>query len=322
MEATKIDFEALLQAIRTIRPEVETIAHIQSFRPSYRFFPAKLTLRGKNGESSDEVLKTAKEPESLQFEKDVLEALQEIGFPVPQVRSPIFEMAQNGEIFWGLFLQEVEGSPLEWLNLDNLHSADTTCKLTLQGVERLHHLTDKLLRHRISAALPKRFLADELEVIKSGAGPWLSESFFQRALGLIESIIPQIAVPLVFSNGDYNPLNFLAQNGEIVGWIDFEQACFEDPHIGFAKFLLWADDSFGWATGTRVGLVERYLFHNNIRPCDFYGRIVLRGLYYIHLRSVNEPPLYMIEIVKLYTEKLEDARSKGPRNRQSIDSPG
>ena len=92
MEAMKVDFDELLQTIRVIRPEVETIDNIRSFRPSYRFFPVKLTLIFKDGESVDEVLKTSNERKSLQFERDVLEALQEIGLSVPQVRSTIFEI--------------------------------------------------------------------------------------------------------------------------------------------------------------------------------------------------------------------------------------
>lgn len=308
MEAPVIDSDALLQAVKVGRPQVKMIANIRSFRPSYRFFPAELTLTFSDGKSVDEVLKTSDRRESLEFEKGVLEALHEIGLPVPQTRSSIFRISQFEKVCWGLFLQVLDGDPLEWLGIDNLHSADITCKLALAGVERLHQLTDMVLQHRISATLPKRCLADEYESIRSSAGPWLSEVFFREALDTLECMIPQIAVPLVFTNGDYNPLNFLSRNGKLIAWIDFEHAGLEDPHIGFAKFVLWADDSYGWATGASAGLVERYIFNNNIRPCDFYGRIVLRGLYYIHLRSVIDPPLYMIEVVRSYTEKLRNAK--------------
>lgn len=304
MEATIFDFDLLLHAIRLARPEVESIDDISSFRTGYRLFPARVTLTMRNGETIVEVLKTSDRRDSLQFEKDVLGALQEIGLPVPQIRSDIFQITQNEEVFWGLLLQQIEGSPLEWLGLDNLHSANTTCILTIAGVERLHRITDEVLKHKISTALPRRLLAEELQLIRHGAGPWLSEQFFIDALDLLERQIPQIGVPLVFSNGDYNPLNFLSNNDELVGWIDFEHSCLEDPHIGFAKFVLWADDSFGWATGAKAGLVEKYLFKHNIRPCDFYCRVVLRGLYYIHSRSTQEPPLYMIEVVKAYTDKM------------------
>ena len=38
---------------------------------------------------------------------------------------------------------------------------------------------------------------------------------------------------------DYNPGNFLWDGEHVTGFIDFARNCFEDPHIGFAKYGLY-----------------------------------------------------------------------------------
>ena len=44
--------------------------------------------------------------------------------------------------------------------------------------------------------------------------------------------------PLAFSSGDCNPGNFLSDGARLTGIVDFALACFEDPHIGFAKYRM------------------------------------------------------------------------------------
>jgi aminoglycoside phosphotransferase (APT) family kinase protein len=90
--------------------------------------------------------------------------------------------------------------------------------------------------------------------------------------------LADVEVPLVFSNGDYNPLNFLHEGDALTGWLDFEGACFEDPHIGFAKFLIWSPDEYGWGTGVKAGLIERYLYAQNVSRREFAPRLALRCL--------------------------------------------
>ena len=101
---------------------------------------------------------------------------------------------------------------------------------------------------------------------------------FQQAIEAVGEAIAAVETPLVFSNGDYNPLNFLYDGQALCGYVDFEGACFEDPHIGFAKFLLWSLDEYGWGTGKKAGLVERYLYTRNVSRRAFAPRLVLRGL--------------------------------------------
>jgi aminoglycoside phosphotransferase (APT) family kinase protein len=91
--------------------------------------------------------------------------------------------------------------------------------------------------------------------------------------------LEDIETPLVFTNGDYNPLNYLHEGTQLTGWIDFTGACFEDPLVGFAKFMIWSFDSLGWGTGARAGLVERYLYAQDVSRSEFAPRLALRCLY-------------------------------------------
>ncbi|NLG24484.1 MAG: phosphotransferase [Clostridiales bacterium] len=175
-----------------------------------------------------------------------------------------------------------------------------------QAVDRLHALTPRLMAHPVSAAIPKKTLAAELEAIEREAGDWLRVPLFQQVLALLRTALPGLSRPLVFSNGDYNPLNFLAAGGTLSGWIDFEHACYEDPYIGFAKFLLWADDG-RWRAGAQSGLVERYLYEHQVAPTEFLARLMLRGLTHVRDCPTARPSAYMLKIVADAAESFRAA---------------
>ena len=155
--------------------------------------------------------------------------------------------------------------------------ADLGCRLLIQGVLQLHQLTDQV-RPRLAGVLPAVALSSELAEIVDRGGEWLETESFAEAVPLLQRAFVKETTPLVFSNGDYIPLNFLHEGETLTGWIDFEHACFEDPHIGFAKFLIWSLDTYGWGTGVQVGLVERYLYTQNLSRREFAPRLALRCL--------------------------------------------
>jgi hypothetical protein len=134
-------------------------------------------------------------------------------------------------------------------------------------------------------------------VIVDRGGPWVAVPTFRRALEVLQSVLTSMEVPLVFSNGDYNPLNFLHVGQRITGWIDFGAARFEDPYIGLAKFILWADDAYGWGVGAKAGLVERYLYAHNVAPGAFLPRLILRGLSDIQGHPLDRPPQHVLHVV-------------------------
>ena len=145
-------------------------------------------------------------------------------------------------------------------------------------MDQIHRLTGAVRRHPVAATLPHVTLTAEFEETARRSAEWRAVEPFGRALDLLPGALAAAAVPLVFSNGDYNPLNFLHEGDALTGWIDFAAARFEDPHIGFAKFLIWSRDDWGWGTGVIAGLVERYLYARNLSRSQFAPRLVLRCL--------------------------------------------
>jgi aminoglycoside phosphotransferase (APT) family kinase protein len=120
----------------------------------------------------------------------------------------------------------------------------------------------------------------------------------------LDKHLPRHRLPLVFSNGDYNPLNVLADAAGLTGWVDFEHAGFEDPLIGLPKFQFWSHDS-GWSLGSQVGIVERFLFRRHVAPSAFMVRVALRGLTHLHDTTPDDPPSSMLSQIERAVALLE-----------------
>lgn len=250
-------------------------------------------------------LKVSKQVGRLSFEEQVLQTLAEFSLFVPKVTvKPVTFQSQSGPQIM-MLISELPGQPLPWINLNDLNAAHQTCELVHQAVDTLHDLTHKLKSHPIASVLPTVTLESELQTIRKRDNEWLNHPIFDEALALLQATIPRVSCPLVFSNGDYNPLNFLTVDDRITGWLDFEHACFEDPYIGFAKFILWADDDYGWSTGIKSGLVERYLFKHNVTPSTFLVRLILRGLSYIQQTNPTDKPHHMLNVTTNAVRRLK-----------------
>lgn len=257
-------------------PRTEILA-TQSYRPGYRAYPMAVSLQTPAGRTERCVIKTGDRIEGMEREARVLGALAEIGFPVPAVLAGPVVLDGPAETH-ALLMRELPGQPLPWVGLTSLAAAHLTCRLLIDGVGRLHQLTEPIRRHAVAELLPRDTLSSELKEIVQRGGEWLGVDSFARAIDLLPRALAEVEVPLVFSNGDYNPLNFLHDSEAVTGWVDFEGARFEDPHIGFVKFLLWSRDEYGWGAGVKAGLVERYLYVRNVSRREFAPRLVLRCL--------------------------------------------
>jgi aminoglycoside phosphotransferase len=146
--------------------------------------------------------------------------------------------------------------------------------LLLEGVARLHELTEAVSRDAVARHLPRRTLQAELEAVIERGGAWMEEPVFDEAVRSLMPHVEAIDTPLVFSNGDYNPGNFLSDGKGLTGFVDFSWACFEDPHVGFAK--CWIYDFFPF---NKAGLVERYLDRQSLTRAEFAPRVALRCLW-------------------------------------------
>ncbi|MHB0874603.1 MAG: phosphotransferase family protein [Anaerolineae bacterium] len=168
--------------------------------------------------------------------------------------------------------------------------------LLLEALRRLHALTPAVEASPLAQVLPRRTLLAVREAIETRGGPWLADEGFVEALRLLRPLLARIETPLAFSNGDYNPGNFLVDRQDsachdgqdescpyrqdrrcddwaITGFVDFAHACFEDPHIGLAKCRI-----YDWWPWRRAGLVERYLEAEGLTTAEFAPRLALQCL--------------------------------------------
>jgi len=241
-------------------------------------YPYRARVQLPDGREEICVLKADPLIGGIEREGKLLPVLAQLGLSVPSVLAgPWFHPKYpNGGAL--LVLSELPGEPLPWGEI-TLAEADFTCRLHQEAVTRLHQLTEQVLQEKVAQELPKKTLQSELDEIVFRGGPWLEVPIFAEAVEHLQPILENIRRPLVFSNGDYNPLNFLHNGQRLTGWIDFTGACFEDPLIGFAKFFIWDFDILGWGAGPRAGLVERYLYRQDLSRSDFIPRLVLRCLW-------------------------------------------
>jgi aminoglycoside phosphotransferase len=284
-------------------PRGSRIVAVQSYRPDYLPYPARIIVENDLGARITCVLKVGPQFEQVTLEARVLTALAELGLSVPTVLAGPIALSDDEGTEAAIILSELPGTPLPWLGLTDLAAANLTCHLVQHGVDTLHALTGPIREHAVAPLLPSISLLGELQTIIDTGGVWFEHEVFVEAITLLQMILPTITTPLVFSNGDYNPLNFLHSDQTVTGWIDFEHACFEDPYIGFAKFMLWANDDYGWGTGNKAGLVERYLYAHNISRLEWTPRFVLRCLRQLQERGLvqfqhtTQPSLYMLDIL-------------------------
>jgi hypothetical protein len=207
-------------------------------------------------------------------------------------------------------LSELPGKPLPWIHV-TLAEADLACRLHQQAVARLHGLTESILHDQVSQILPRKTLLTELKEIIARGGPWFEAPAYAQAVQRLRPILAGIETPLVFTNGDYNPLNYLYQGEELTGWLDFGGACFEDPHVGFAKFVIWSFDRLGWGTGAQAGLVERTLYSRDVSRSEFAPRLALRCLYRLQRDcsvADEQDAFYRQAVWRVLDAALEDLR--------------
>jgi hypothetical protein len=281
------DFDELHSTILAAHPKGSRITAVNSYRPGYLPYPARVTLEGPGGATTRCVVKVGERQEAVFREAHVLGRLLPLGLPVPAVLAGPVALRSGA---YALVLSELPGDALPWVALNDLAKAEATCRLVHEGIDTLHGLTNRLLNDASQLLVPHRALAAELALVREWAVQWTDVPLLGQAVELLQEVLPCISTPLVFSNGDYNPLNYLQVGGLLTGFVDFEHSCFEDPYIGLAKFILWSDDDYGWGAGKKIGLVERYLYSHGVTPFEFLPRLVLRGLRHLQERAAETQP--------------------------------
>lgn len=210
----------------------------------------------------------------VEREAAVLPVLAQLGLPVPTVLAgPVIDPTQP-TMGMMTVLNVLPGQDLLVWSWDAPPDAVALAmRLVLEGVQRLHELTEPMNQEPLAAQLPRHTLRSELQDIIVRGGPWLNETVFTQAIERLQPIVANIHTPLVFSSADYNQGNFLFDGEKLTGFIDFTGACFEDPHVGMAKY--W---TCSWYPLDRAGIVEHYLEQVHLSFTEFAPRLALRCL--------------------------------------------
>jgi len=143
-------------------------------------------------------------------------------------------------------------------------------RVLLEGVTKLSAITDDFMQNPIAASLPRRDLLQQLGECSDSQRPWSGVPVFIHAIEQLEPIVRVVTEPLVFTNGDYQPANFLTQNNMLSGVVDFEAVGFQDPLIGFAKYPIYDLHPLN-----KAGAVDTFLRVRGYSNQDFASRLAL-----------------------------------------------
>ena len=273
------EFDAFQESlVLSAYPKGSRIVETKTYRPGYIHYPIRVHVKHLDGKDEYCCFKIGRLIGGVEKSAKLLGVLARLGLPVPSVLAGPTVHPDYPNAGPMLVLSEMRGEPLRFVKA-TLDEMNLTCNLIQTAVKRLHQLTPKIQAEPIAAKLPRQILPGELEEIVARGGPWFAVPVFTQAVQRLRPLLENVNTPLVFTNGDYNPLNFLFEDGKLTAWLDFTSARFEDPHVGFAKFLIWGYDAFGWGPGIKAGLVERYLYAQDVSRSDFAPRLALRCLW-------------------------------------------
>ena len=204
---------------------------------------------------------------NVEVEVKMFRALKEYGLPVPEILSDPFRNEVGDYV---AIYSLLEGENLQKLSMRSEDDLQEAKRLLVEAVLALMDASSFIAKHEVSKSLPQRSLQVELEAIRTSRSLWSKDPIFQLALQRIEGNLPGVTTPLVFSNGDYQPGNFLAQNGHITGFLDFESPAFQDPLMGFVKYPIYDLHPL-----SKTNVVETFLDAMNFTKRDFSIRLAL-----------------------------------------------
>lgn len=228
--------------------------------------PIRVAVKTKDGRTKNVVLRKSRHGD-VRKEVKMFRAFKEYGLPVPEVLSDPFK-TEDGE--YAAIYSFLPGENLQKLGMRSDKDLILAKELLVQAVMNLTDATDFLRKHEVSNILPDVPLQSELESVNTKDNPWLREEIFQNAVKKLQSILKNIDTPFVFSNGDYQPGNFLAQAGKITGYLDFESPSFQDPLMGFVKYPIYDIFPLG-----RTDVVQMFLNTRGFSDKDFTYRLAL-----------------------------------------------
>lgn len=241
----------------------------------HRSRPFRVRVAQPSGAETTVVVRTSLHWDGVVTEARLLPTLAALGLPVPQLLAgPGADPdAANADAMTSL-LSFLPGETLLQVGLSSPEGIEESGELLIEAVARLQALTAPLLETSLGQNLRRRDLLTELQMITEARGEWLEQPVFQQAVRRLAPVLADIAELLLFSNGDYQPENFLCEDHRLSGILDFESACLEDPHYGFAIYPLY--DIYPLY---KAGFLKKYLRHAGLSAREFAPRLALRCLW-------------------------------------------
>jgi len=228
--------------------------------------PILVKVETDSGEFKEVVLRQNRHGD-VEKEMQMFKALEEFGFSVPKLLAgPFKNNIGESEAVYSLLPRE----NLQKLSMGSDQELQTAKELLVQAVVKLMDATTFIEKHLVSKSMPRLTLMAELEQLNTEDNLWFGEKIFKSAVGYLQDVLKNVNTPLVISNGDYQPGNFLAKDGKITGYLDFESASFQDPMMGFVKYPI-----YDLLPLSRTNIVEVFLRQKGFSKEDFCIRLAL-----------------------------------------------
>jgi thiamine kinase-like enzyme len=175
----------------------------------------------------------------------------------------------------------------------------------LAAIVQLQQLTTSLSHCAIAVELPRRTLQGELQSIANQGGPWYDEPTYAEAVERLIPLIERVQTPLVFSNGDYNPANFMFDGQKLTGFVDFAWACFEDPLFGIARYM-----TYDWLPYDAVALTKRYAATHNFSTSDLDLRVAVACLWRLQElpyadEAIQDTSTFVLRVLRGVLDRLD-----------------
>jgi len=255
-----------LENILKIDPQFQSVSEAIYFDNYDLPCPVRVSVLTKDKKVVTIVLRKNRHGD-VENEIKIFRALKEFGLPVPEV---LVEPFKNEEGEYVAILSLLPGENLQKLGMRSDEGLAQAKELLVQAVIILTSATDFIRKHEVSKIIPSISLTKELEDVGVKENPWFKEEVFQDAVQKLKSVLENITTPLVLSNGDYQPGNFLAQDGKITGFLDFESLSFQDPIMGFVKYPI-----YDLLPLSRTDIVKIFLDKKGFSEKDFNNRLAL-----------------------------------------------
>ena len=255
------------KAILDSDPEFRSIAKAVYFDNYDLPCPILVTVATDVGEQGLVLRKTRHG--DVRREVRILALLSEYGLPVPAVLAEPFvnEQGETAAVY-----SLLPGENLQKLSSRSEEGRECAKNLLIEAVGKLTAATAFVSGSEIAGLVPRETPAAQLASVTK-ANPWSGHDACRQAADYLVKVIPEIDTPLVLTNGDYQPGNFLAEDGKLTGFLDFESSSFQDPLFGFAKYPI-----YDLRPLSRTDLIERFVEQNGFTMVDFNIRLALMCL--------------------------------------------